>query len=348
MRGASSRVRFAQYFSALATFGIECHFSPLFQDNYLMRRYADSPLRFYEALKGYLGRLRSLLTTRQYDVIWLEGELFPGLPAVFEELILRSGVPYVVDYDDAIFARYEKQMGSWYGGLYREKFSKLLSGSASVSTGNRYLANWASSQGAKQVTCVPTVVDANRYMGRVKSPETKARLVVGWIGSPHTANYLSRVSRVLERVNKHTPIELMTIGAGIIDNYPIYVKAYEWSVEQEVALIDEIDIGIMPMRHDAWALGKCGYKLIQYMARGKPVVASAWGANMDIVSHGVTGFLAQDEDDWVHGLSVLARSQALRGDFGRRGLEQVRMHYTTEITSPMIAGILMGAVRGGR
>lgn len=347
IRGASSRVRFAQYFPQLASYGIECHFSPLLEDSYLLRRYAHSPLRFLDVFTGYLKRFEQLLSARQFDVIWLEGELFPGLPAAFEQLILRSGVPYVLDYDDAIFLRYEKQLGSWFGGLFRDKFSRLISGSAAVTAGNRFLENWAQKEGARRVVYIPSVIDAGRYVSTSESSGPAGRFVVGWIGSPHTARYLDIVAPALERQNRLTPLELMTIGAGPMGDYPVPVRQHEWSLAREVELIEAMDVGIMPLPSDAWSLGKCGYKLIQYMALGKPVVASAVGANLDIVAHGVNGFLAQGDDDWVRGLACLAESQALRSNFGRLGRERIQEHFTTQITAPVVASVLRSAVKGG-
>lgn len=344
-RGASSRIRFAQYFHLLASYGIQCHFSPLLEDGYLLRRYANNLLRYIDVFTGYVKRLGTLLSVRQFDVIWIEAELFPGLPTAFEELILRCGVPYVLDYDDANFMRYERPLYSRFGALFQSKFSHLILGSAGVTAGNHYLEDWARKQGARRVVYVPSVVDVDRYAPTGKAARSGSTFVVGWIGTPHTAMYLDLVVSALERLNRLTPIELLTIGAGSMNNYPIPIRQHEWSLEQEVALIEAIDVGIMPLPNDAWSLGKCGYKLIQYMALGKPVVASSVGANSDIVIHGVNGFLTRNDDDWVQGLAILAESRTLRSDFGRLGLERVREHFTTKITAPVICRVLSEAVR---
>jgi hypothetical protein len=41
--------------------------------------------------------------------LWIEIEIFPELPAFVERLLLRRGIPWVVDYDDAVFHHYSLQ-----------------------------------------------------------------------------------------------------------------------------------------------------------------------------------------------------------------------------------------------
>ena len=50
-------------------------------------------------------------------------------------------------------------------------------------------------------------------------------------------------------------------------------------------------------------------KLIQYMACGKPVIGSAYGANKDIVKHGITGYLATSESDWIEYARYIKQSK---------------------------------------
>lgn len=341
--GASSRVRFGQYFEALAREGIACRLSPLLPDAYLPLRYRDDPRRYAYALTGYLGRVGALLKARDYDVVWVEGELFPGLPAMFEGLLAKTGTPYVVDYDDALFHKYDHLSKGPQGALYRDKFRRLLSRSSGVTAGNAYLETLCLQNGAPAVTRVPSVVDIERYVPQDVAQPGDRSLTIGWIGTPHTTKHLHLVKPALRRLATEFPLVLMTVGASRLDGYGVPLEQHPWSLESEVRLINAMDIGIMPLADEPFERGKCGYKLIQYMALAKPVVASPVGVNTEIVSHGTNGFLASDEQGWLEALRELAASRNRRIAMGTAGRTRVVEHYSVQAQAPTVARVLRAA-----
>lgn len=338
--GASSRVRLGQYFGALAREGVVCTLSPLLSDAYLPLRYHDDPRRYAYALTGYIRRIGALLQAREYDVVWVEGELFPRLPAVFEGLLAISGTPYVVDYDDALFHKYDHWSKGTLGWLYCEKFRRLLSRSSGVTAGNAYLDALSLQNGAPAVTRVPSVVDIERYVPEYSGRPGDHPLTVGWIGSPHTTKHLRLVEPALQRLARELPLVLMTVGARQLDGYGVPVKQHPWSLESEVRLINEMDIGIMPLTDEPWERGKCGYKLIQYMALAKPVVASPVGVNSEIISHGINGYLANDDQSWFQTLRELATSRDIRIAMGAAGRTRVVEQYSVQAQAPTVARVL--------
>jgi glycosyltransferase involved in cell wall biosynthesis len=116
-----------------------------------------------------------------------------------------------------------------------------------------------------------------------------------------------------------------------------------WSEDSEAAMIARMDIGIMPLRDGPWERGKCGYKIIQYMACGLPVVASTVGANIDIVRHGENGFLAEGTAAWREGLEQLILSRPLRTRMGRAGRARVESEYSVAVQAPRLANVLHSA-----
>jgi len=105
-----------------------------------------------------------------------------------------------------------------------------------------------------------------------------------------------------------------------------------------------MDIGVMPMPDTPWTRGKCGYKLIQYMACGLPVVAAPVGVNAEIVEHGVNGFLASTDQEWREALSTLLANPELRRRMGAAGRKKVEEHYSLQVWGPRVAELLRSVI----
>lgn len=165
-----------------------------------------------------------------------------------------------------------------------------------------------------------------------------------WIGSPSTTQYLQKLSRPLRLLAARQDFTLRIIGAGVIDMPGVCVEYLDWSIDNEADLIAMCDIGIMPLNDGAWEKGKCGYKLIQYMACGLPTVASPVGANLEVVVDGSTGFFASKESDWLEKLELLLSDQVLRSRLGLAGRERVEENYCLQQTAPKLITLLTQAI----
>jgi len=117
-----------------------------------------------------------------------------------------------------------------------------------------------------------------------------------------------------------------------------------WSEETEVQLIQSFDVGIMPLTNSLWEKGKCGYKLIQYMACELPVVASPIGVNKQIIENGKNGFLAQEPDEWVGALRQLLNDESLRRFMGENGRKLVEEEYSLQVQSKKFEKIIYEVV----
>ncbi len=338
--GASSRLRTWQYLPALHSQGIDLEISPLFSDDYLIRLYAHQSKHWPQIIASYLNRLFVLLQAGKADMLWIEKELLPNLPAWFEQALCRLGIRYVVDYDDAIFHNYDRST-SPIKKLFSDKIDRVMRGSALVICGNAYLAGRASSVGVSCVEIVPTVVDLKRY--EVMNPPKHENIVIGWIGSPSTVKYLEIVAPALRILASEYPIQLRIVGAKI-DLHGLDVDCSLWTEDSEVEQIQDFDIGIMPLDDSPWEKGKCGYKLIQYMACSKPVIASPVGVNCEIVKCGENGYLAYGVDDWLQGFRELLISNNSRQMMGTQGRLLVEQKYCLQVTAPRLAQIIRNVV----
>ena len=338
---ASSRCRFYNYFPFLERAGLQCDASPLFDERYWEKKNRTGRTPPVDVLRAYARRLVVLERVRRYDLVVVHCEALPYLPAFWERALVRLGVPYVLDFDDAIFHNYDLHPLRAVRRLLGDKFRLILEGAAAVIAGNRYLADYASAV-ARRVEVLPTVVDLEVYRPVGSSPNRGA-VVVGWIGSPSTAPYLAGIAEALADFQRRSGARVVLVGSGPVQLPGVDLEVRAWSEATEVSDIGDFNIGIMPLPDTAWACGKSGFKLIQYMARGIPVVASPVGANRDIVESGVDGFLAAGKEAWVEALDRLAQDAVLRARLGEAGRRKVERHYSLQVTAPRLEGILRDA-----
>jgi glycosyltransferase involved in cell wall biosynthesis len=341
--GASSRLRMLQYVEHLEAGGIQCTISPLLPAAYVERLYATGRRSILALVADYLRRARILFRVGDYDQVWIEKELFPSAPATAERLLARLGVPYVVDYDDAVFHSYDRSRSFVKRLLLGGKIDVVMAKARTVIAGNAYIAERARAAGASDVRIVPTVVDHRSY--RRRPPAESGRLTIGWIGSPATQHFLALVAAPLVEVCRRHNARLLLVGAQPsvarwFDGIDVEIR--RWSEDSERDDVAEMDIGIMPLEDGPWERGKCGYKLIQYMAGGVAVCASPVGVNVDIVSNSRSGLLASTDEEWTQALELLAANGVMRREMQDNGLEAVRRHYSVESQLPAILAAITG------
>jgi glycosyltransferase involved in cell wall biosynthesis len=343
--GASSRVRELIYEPWLTARGLSVATQPLLPDSYLQRLYAGRGRSRFEVAAAYARRLAYLLGAVRPAVVWLEKELWPFLPSWVERLLLAR-VPYVVDIDDAVFHTYDEHRSVLVKRILGDKIDALFKRSALVTAGSAYLAKRAAAAGARWIEPVPTVVDLRDY--GPSEPQQGGELTFGWIGSPSTQGHLGALAPVLAELANDAQSRLVSIGTRFPANLFERHEQQIWRRETEAAQIARFDIGIMPLPDEPFERGKCGYKLIQYMAAGVPVVASPVGANKDIVRHGENGFLAGTPAEWRAALTALKQDAGLRHRMGAAGRLMVERQYALQVTGPKIANWLADIANSGR
>jgi len=175
--------------------------------------------------------------------------------------------------------------------------------------------------------------------------------VIGWSGSYSTVQHLDTLRSGLQRLAREVPFRLRVIGTPKYELDGVDVEALPWRSETEVADLQRMDIGIMPLPDDKWSKGKCGLKALQYMALGIPTICSPVGVNTDIIQDGENGFIAGGEDEWVDKLARLLRSPELRRRLGLAGRSTVEARYSARVQAPRVYRIfesVAGAGSSGR
>jgi glycosyltransferase involved in cell wall biosynthesis len=137
-------------------------------------------------------------------------------------------------------------------------------------------------------------------------------------------------------------VRLLVVGGSAPAIAGVEVIEQPWSLEQEVPLIQQFHVGVMPLPDSPWTRGKCAYKLIQCMACGIPVVASRVGANLDAVPPDC-GLLAETPEEWLEALRQLAADPSLRQRMGTAARHWVKEHYSLSSALPVLTGAIQSA-----
>jgi len=273
--------------------------------------------------------------------------LFPWAPEIFDPGLLR-GRRYVVDYDDAIFHNYDEHPSQILGSMFREKIPSVMRRAATVVAGNAYIRDFAISHGAGRVEIIPSVVDGEKFKPISNAAGQRGGVTVGWIGSPATQHLLEPVIPILARELRDGLDRFVTIGGRY--ERPLFAahQSFPWSEQHEAQLVAELDVGLMPLRDTPFERGKCGFKLIQYMACGVPVIASPVGVNSTIVQPGVNGFLARSDDEWVAAIRTLKSSSERRRAMGAASRVIFERDYSFAVHAPRFERVLRNAAAEGR
>jgi len=350
--GAGCRFRVMQYVPALEAAGFSVTLAPFFDLAFfrLVYRRGHYLEKFCAFLRQSAARLMLLLSRNDYDAFFVYREAYPFGPAWFETLLARSsGRPLVYDFDDAVYLNNTSEANKFVSVLkYPQKVPSIIRKSALVLAGNQHLADYARAYNSA-VAVLPTCVDTSVFVPRLTPPPAGAPPMLGWIGTPTTATYLKSLGPALARVAARHAFVLRVSGSGDPVQIPGVTTINEpWSLEREVELFNTCDIGVYPLRDDEWERGKCGFKAIQFMACGLPVVAAAVGVNREIIQDGVNGFLAFTDDEWVEKIERLLDDAQLRERIGAAGRKTIEQRYSLAVNAPKLASMLRDVVMNKR
>jgi glycosyltransferase involved in cell wall biosynthesis len=232
----------------------------------------------------------------------------------------------VLDLDDAVHLRRPRRPGEAPGeSAWRlAKFGSTCRSMDLVVACNQMIAAVAAPY-ARRLEVLPTPLDPQ--VGSADARDKAGAPTVVWVGMPENLAYLDLVRPALARLASRHGLRLRVVCSEFPEWKDVPIERVTWSAESESGALETAHIGIMPLSDDAWAEGKCAFKLLQYMAWGLPCVASPVGANSQAVIHGTTGFLARTLDEWERSLGSLIRDRESCAAMGKAGLEHLRLHY---------------------
>jgi len=341
--GQSNRFRVEQYQPYLEAEGIGYSLRPFASSEFYRILY--QPGRFLSKvcffIKSSLRRIIDFFSISKYDLVFVHREAFPFGPPFFE--ILSSKLfskPLVYDFDDAIFLGERSEANRAISFLKNPgKVARIISLSQQVIVGNNYLNEYAE-QFNKNITVIPTPIDTEKYKPFI-SQHKKNGIVVGWIGSHSTAEYVLELKDVFQRLKKeNSDLTIRLIGAEKFMEQLPGTECSAWKLEDEIAELDSFDIGLMPMPDTPWTRGKCAFKLLLYMSMGIPAVCSPVEMNREIIRDGENGFFASSPEEWLKRIQALIKDQDLRKKIGLQGRKTVEEKYALSLWTTVFIEVL--------
>lgn len=331
-RSPSQRFRFEQYFSFLEKNGFQCTLSPLLDEEDDRTFYSEGNFlgKAWIVLSSFLKRKKDIARALEHDIIFIQREAYMAGGAFFERRLKRTGKKIIFDFDDAIWLPNISDSNRRFTWMkYPSKTSEIIALADAVIAGNHFLEDYAKKHNTR-VHCIPTTIDTDYH--RRKNTARPAPLCIGWTGSHTTIQHFNRAIPFLNALKKKygARVCFKVIGDVFYSNGQLNITGEKWGLENEIGQLSEIDIGIMPLPDDEWAKGKCGLKGLQYMAMGIPCVMSPVGANSEIISDGVNGFLANRNNEWVEKISLLIEKPELRAQMGAEARKTVVKEYSVE------------------
>jgi glycosyltransferase involved in cell wall biosynthesis len=291
-------------------------------------------------VKGFLRRLKAVLfQVHGYDYVFIHREAAPLGPPLFEWIIAKVWRKKIVyDFDDAIWipnTSKENKLVSWFKAFWKVKY--LCSWAYSVVGGNEYLCAYAR-QYNRQVVLIPTCVDVEQGHHKLKD-QMAGKVVVGWTGSHSTMTFLEPLVPVFKELAREQEVEFVVIS----NKQPTFkfsgLRFVPWREATETDDLLQLHIGVMPLETDPWCEGKCGFKLIQYLALGIPAVASPVGVNRQIIEEGVNGYLCTSKEEWKTALSSLVKEAQKRKAMGAAGRKKIIENYSVQAHTRLFTGL---------
>lgn len=334
----SQRFRFEQYFQILKRTGYRYDVQSFLdsQNWQVFFKPGNHALKVWVLVKGFTKRFLIVLKSPMYDFIFVHREASPVGPPVFEWLLARIFRKKIIyDFDDAIWQT-DRSAESMLLRLtkWRSKVASICRWSYKVSCGNKYLQQYALKFNPSSIVN-PTTIDTENKHNANSHPLTKSnqQLTIGWTGSHSTLKYLEEIENVLAQILKANHHVNVTIIADQKPSLRFPFTYIPWTLSSEIEDLLTFDIGIMPLPDNEWSQGKCGFKILQYMALQIPAVASPVGVNTQIISDGVTGFLCGSEEEWLAKIAVLIEDPKLRKKLGFAGHQEVIRRYSVTSNS---------------
>jgi glycosyltransferase involved in cell wall biosynthesis len=332
-KGPSSRYRTFNYLPFFEPY-YELEVMPLFDDHYINTLYSDSKVKnpIYHFKRFFKRVVQVLGISKKNTLVVIEYELFPYFPPIFEIILKWRGIKFILDFDDAIFHNYDSSSNKIISFFFRNKIARIARIADHIITGSPYLTEYFLNY-SNAVTEIPTSIEFKKYNNHTKLNIPNNYFRIGWLGSNSTSlNLISLIPAFQYIFTKYPFVIFSFCGIGDItvskfDKFNFEVDA--WSQEKELEFLRKIQVGIMPLEINKFNQGKCGFKLIQYMAMERPTISTPLAANVKI-DHQNGNLFARDGSEWIAAFDKVINEYERLEAVGLKNKKTVQLDYSIE------------------
>jgi len=292
-----------------------------------------------EMAKSPWERSRQMRRAHDFDGVLLQRKTL----ALWDKWSLRGAVRRLIyDFDDAVM--YQARTPEEPHPARLRRFCRTVQRAHLVIAGNGLLADRARKSGGRHVEVVPTGLDTSRFPPKkAYSAHNPLRLV--WVGSASTLKQLAPFHDMFEALAQaRTKVVLRIIADASLEVPGLAVENVPWMLQTESHLLAESDVGIAPLPDTPYTRGKCGFKVLQYMAAGLPVITSPVGVNAEYVTPEKTGLWARSPKEWVEAVERLAADTRLRERLGHKGRERAVKEFDFKALAPRVCELIEQAL----
>jgi glycosyltransferase involved in cell wall biosynthesis len=329
-KAPSQRLKFEQYYTEFENNGYEITHVPFINEDFwnIIYKKGFQLRKLIYTLVAWMNRYKLLTTVGNYDIIYIHlwGTPF-GFP-IYEWLLRKLSKKIVYDIDDLIY-KGASSPNNWYLSILKSslKIDFLIKHADHVLVSTDKLVDYASKL-TKHFTIVPATIDVKRY--NFTDADKSGIIKIGWSGSHTTSKYVHLLDNVLKKISAACNVKIMIMGDDSFYIDEVDIQLLRWTPETEISNLHLFDIGIHPVPDEEWVYGKSGGKLVQYMAAGIPIIASAIGPNFKVIENGYNGFLVNSDDEWIDKLELLITNETLRKQMGINSRKHAEMFFSVE------------------
>ncbi len=284
-------------------------------------------------------RVREVLASEAFDVVHAHEPLMPSLP------------PTVLRYSDSInIGTFHAYRGSYYGYFYgrpvlRRVFSNLDGRIAVSRAAKRFVRQYFMAP----YKVIPNGVDIEKFSSPAVEPIAEfmdGRPNVLFVGRPEKRKGVGYLLRAYPEIKNSFPnARFIIVGAGEWDTSPYraYIERHEM---RDIVIVGQVSDEDLPRYHRSASVfcapavegESFGMVLLEAMAAGLPVVASAIEGYSQVIADGVQGLLVRPRDAAALANAVcrVLHDRDLAGKLGDAGRETAGLYSWERIAEQIL------------